>query len=115
MIDHVEIGVEHVGSKPRYVKMASGEYSGPTAAGSPGAMQQYFGALYLPPSNEYPTMPIRTLLLPAREFTIDATMTLLSSNAVYALRLNKPILREFEYVWTSFTVLARTHVAESNG
>ena len=38
-----------------------------------------FAALYLPPSEKYPTMPIKTLLLPAREFRTDCDVTLLSS------------------------------------
>ena len=49
-------------------------------------------------------MPIKTLLLPARNFKADCDVTLLSSNATYTLRLNQPIQQQFEFVCTSFTV-----------
>src|SRR5258705_7355914 len=61
-----------------------------------------FAALYLPPSNEHPTMPIKTLLLPAGEFRTGCDITLLSSSATYRMRLNEPLQQQFEFVWTSF-------------
>ena len=50
-------------------------------------------------------MPIKTVLLPAREFRTDSDVTLLSSNATYTMRLNEPLQQQFEYVWTSFAVI----------
>jgi hypothetical protein len=55
-------------------------------------------------------MPIKTLLLPERNFKVDSTVTLLSSNATYTLRLNEPIQRQFEFIWTSFTVIEKQSV-----
>jgi hypothetical protein len=52
-------------------------------------------------------MPIKTLLFPALEFSTGCDVTLLSSDAVYRLRLNEPIQQQFEYVWTSFSVIDR--------
>ena len=52
-------------------------------------------------------MPIKTLLLPACEFRTDSDVTLLSSDAIYRMRLNEPIQQQFEYVWTSFAVIGK--------
>ena len=62
-------------------------------------------ALYLPPSERQPVMPIKTLLLPVRQFSTDGKLTLLSSKSSYTLRLNDPIQQQYEYLWTSFTVI----------
>jgi hypothetical protein len=105
MVDYVEIGVEYLGREPRFVKMVT-DYDGDLAiAEAPESASRCFAALYLPPSGEYPTMRIKTLLLPAREFRTDCEVTLLSSNATYRMRLNEPIQQQFEYVWTSFAVI----------
>jgi len=50
-------------------------------------------------------MPIKTLLFPTIEFRIGSDVTLLSSDAIYRMRLNEPIQQQFEYVWTSFAVI----------
>jgi hypothetical protein len=50
-----------------------------------------FAALYLSPSEQLPSMPIKTLLLAAREFRVGSVVTLLSSNATYRMRLNEPL------------------------
>jgi len=52
-----------------------------------------------------PTMPIKTLLLPAHDFRTDSDVTLLSSNATYRMRLSEPLQQQFEYVWTSFALI----------
>lgn len=105
MVDHVEIGVEYLGRKPRFVKMIAG-YDGDLAiAETPDLVPRCFAALYLPPSEERPTMPIKTMLLPAHEFRAGCEVTLLSSNATYRMRLNEPIQQQFEYVWTSFALV----------
>ena len=105
MVDYVEIGVEYLGREPRFVKMVTG-YDGDLAtAEAPNFASKCFAALYLPPSDEYPTIPINTVLLPAREFRTDSDVTLLSSNATYRMRLSEPLQQQFEYVWTSFVVI----------
>ena len=64
-----------------------------------------FAALYLPPSEKHPTMPIKTLLVPASVFDAGGAITLLSSTAIYTLRLNKPLEQQSDFVWTSFAVI----------
>jgi hypothetical protein len=108
MVDHVEIAVELIGRKPRYVKMVAEPLDDALAPVLPDTARRCFGALYLPPSEENPTVPIRSLLLPAREFRAGGRMTLLSSNAVYTLRLHEPMQRDLDLVWTSFTVEEKT-------
>jgi hypothetical protein len=105
MVDHVEIGVEYLGRKPRVVKMVANYDCDLATAEAPDMASRCFAALYLPPSEQHPTMPIKTLLFPAREFRTGCDVTLLSSNATYTMRLNEPIQQQFEYVWTSFAVI----------
>lgn len=105
MIDHVEIGVEYLGRNPRLVKIVSGFHPDLATGNLPDPASRCFTALFLPPSNEIPNVPIKTLLLPASEFRADLDMTLLSSGATYRMRLNDPIQQQFDFVWTSFTVL----------
>ncbi len=108
MVDHVEIGVEHLGRKPRYVKLvADSDHSlAPNVASD--TVSRCFAALYLPPSDKFPIMPIKTLLLPAREFRAGSVVTLLSSNATYRMRLNEPLQQQFEFVLTSFSVVEKS-------
>ena len=105
MVDHVEIGVEYLGREPRYVKMAAN--SDNDVANAEAREQRCFAALYLPPSEKHPTMPIKTLLFPTRDFKAGCDVTLLASNAVYRMRLSEPIQQQFEYVWTSFSVIEK--------
>jgi len=105
MVDHVEIGVEYLGREPRLVKMVTDCKGDLAIAEISNFASRCFAALYLPPSGEYPTRPIKTLLLPAREFRTDCDVTLLSSSATYRMRLSEPIQQQFEYVLTSFAVV----------
>ena len=107
MVDYVEIGVEYLGREPRFVKMVTDYDSDLAIAEAPNLAPRCFVALYLPPSEEYPTMPIKTLLLPARDFRTDCDVTLLSSNATYRMRLSEPIQQQYEYVLTSFAVIGK--------
>ncbi len=105
MVDYVEISVEHIGQRPRYVKMVTGDPLAPLVNDVPNNNQKCFGALYVPASEKHPTMPIQTLLVPATAFNAGAAITLLSSKATYTLRLNKPLERQAGFVWTSFAVV----------
>jgi hypothetical protein len=107
MVDYVEIGVEYLGREPRLVKMVTDYDSDLAIAEAPDSAARCFAALYLPPSEKYPNIRIKTLLLPAREFRTDCDVTLLSSNATYRMRLNEPIQQQFEYVLTSFAVIGK--------
>jgi len=97
--------VEYLGREPRFVKLVASDDSDLAIAEAPDRFSRCFAALYLPPSEKHPTMPIKTLLFPAIEFRIGCDVTLLSSHAIYRLRLNEPIQQQFEYVWTSFAVI----------
>jgi len=108
MVDRVEIGVEYLGRKPRYVKLVAGTDRNSAANGDPDSASRCFAALFLPPSEQLPSMPIKTLLLPAREFRAGSVVTLLSSNATYRMRLNEPLQQQFEFVLTSFSVLEKS-------
>ena len=109
VVDYVEIGVEHLGHRPRFVKLAAESAGIPGVNGSAPSTQRCFAALYLPPSDRHPKMPIKTLLLPTHEFRSNCNVTLLSSNSTYTLRLNEPIQQQYEFVWTSFTVVDKAH------
>ena len=104
MVDHVEICVEHIGRRPRFVKLVTDYHAVPSINGEP-ERQRCFGALYLPASDKHPTLPIKTLLVPASAFNAGPTVALLSSTATYTLRLNQPLEQQADFVWTSFAVI----------
>jgi hypothetical protein len=108
MVDHVEIGVEYLGRKPRFIKLvADGDPDAELEFGQDPA-PRCFAALYMPPSTQFPTLPIKTILLPACEFRRGGEFTLLSSSATYRMRLNEAIQQQFEYVLTSFSIIGKT-------
>ena len=115
MVDYVEIGVEHLGREPRFVKLVTDGDGDAPATEAPNFASRCFAALYMPPSAEYPTMPIKTLLLPANDFRTDSDVTLLSSSATYRMRLSAPIQQQFEYVWTSFSLVDEVAPLPSSG
>ena len=110
MVDHVEIGLEHIGRKPRLVKMLTDCYA--ISSAEPNDKRRCFGALYLPASEKHPTMPIKTLVVPAGAYCSGSTVMLLSSTATYALRLTEPLEQQPDFVWTSFAVVDKV-VAKS--
>jgi hypothetical protein len=105
MVDHVEIGVEYLGRKPRLIKLVADHDRDVATDKLPQSTSRCFAALYLPPSEQHPTLPIKTLLLPASEFRAGCEVTLLSSTATYRMRLNEAIQKQFEFVLTSFSVI----------
>ncbi len=105
MVDHIEISVEHIGRKPRFVKMVTDYHPVSSVNDVPSNTQRCFGALYLPASDKHPTMPIKTLVVPASAFNAGRAVTLLSSTATYTLRLNTPLEQQSDFVWTSFAVI----------
>ncbi len=111
MVDHLEICVEFIGRRPRFVKMLTDHKLVPSVDEVPGDAQKCFGALYLPASEQHPTMPIKTLLVPASVFNAGRYVTLLSSAATYSLRLNKPLEQQSDFVWTTFAVLEKAVAA----
>jgi hypothetical protein len=112
MVDHVELSVEHIGRKPRFVKVVTDYDPDQSVNDVPNNTQRCLGALYLPASEKHPTMPIKTLLVPASAFNAGRAITLLSSTAIYTLRLNKPLEQQSGFVWTSFAVVDKVATSQ---
>ena len=65
-------------------------------------------ALYLPESDAYPRIPIKTLIVPAHEYRPGRVLTMLSTTNETAVRLKEPIEQQRDFVWTSFDVVVLT-------
>ena len=102
---HVDLGVEYVGQDPRLVALEVADAAGSVAAG-PGQPHR-FAALYLPECQTQPQMPIKTLLVPAREVRGDAKLVLRTANAVYTIRLKAPLDEQGEFVWVPFEIVGQ--------
>jgi hypothetical protein len=113
MVDRVEIGVEHIGCRPRFVKIVTDIRLDPANDDLSKSSRRSFAAIYLPASEQSPAMPINTLLLPAREFNSGSVVRLLSSRSTYVLRLNAPIQQHLGFVWTSFSIIDK-HAAAAD-
>src|SRR5262249_51796754 len=101
----VEIGVEHVGSNPQGVTIAADRDS--SANESIGEGGDRFSALFLRGSAQHPKVPIKTLLLPAREFRPGRCLVLLSTTMNYTLRLKEPLEPQADFVWTTIEIIAK--------
>ncbi|HXX86715.1 MAG TPA: hypothetical protein VEN29_22385 [Casimicrobiaceae bacterium] len=106
MRSNVEIGVEHMGCNPQGVTIAADPENGCSAQGSTEKRDR-FSALFLRGSAQHPKVPIKTLLLPAREFEPGRRMVLLSTSMNYTLRLKEPLEPQADFVWTAFEIIAR--------
>ena len=62
-------------------------------------------ALYLPESDAYPRIPIKSLIVPAHEYRRGRVLTMLSTTNETAVRLKEPIEQQRDFVWTSFDVV----------
>jgi hypothetical protein len=111
MVDHVEVSVEYIGRRPRFVKVTllPEAHADTTSDGEASC----YGALYLPASDEHPRLPIKSLLVPACVYAPGVRVTLLSSSATYALELSEPLRQHADFVWTSFTVLDKGDVSHA--
>jgi hypothetical protein len=106
MVDHVEISLEFIGRKPRFIKLVTaGDPLAP--ADDPAGKRRTFGAIYLPLSEKRPTLPIKTLVVPVAVFGEGRVVTLVSSEARYTLRFNKALEHHADFVWTTFTLSAK--------
>jgi hypothetical protein len=106
MVDHVEISLEFIGRKPRYVKLFAAGDALPSISDEPKRKRRPLGAIYLPLSEKRPTLPIKTLVVPVAAFDEGRVVTLLSSEARYSLRFNKALEHHAGFVWTTFTLIA---------
>ena len=107
MVDHVEVSLEFIGRNPRFVKLIAARDGPPLPGDEADARRRTFGALYLPLSERRPTLPIKTMLVPVAAFEEGRVMTLMSSEARYALRFNKALEHHADFVWTTFALMAR--------
>jgi hypothetical protein len=95
----VELGVEHIGRNPQRVVMLSGVAS--------DGKRDKFLALYLPESDAYPQIPIKTLIVPAHEYAPARVLTMVSTASETAIRLKTPIEHQRDFVWTAFELVGR--------
>ena len=93
--DNVEVGVEHIGRNPQRVLMI-------VPGASAGSKADRSVALYLPESNAYPRIPIKTIILPAQEYIPGRVLTMLSTMNEATIRLKEPIESQRDFVWASF-------------
>jgi len=105
MVDHIEIGVEHIGREPRFVKLINGSYPDSSVTDLPNGPHRIFGALYLPVSVKRPTIGIKALVVPVAAFNPGQIVTLLSSTGTHSLRLKKALEQQADFVWTTFTLI----------
>jgi len=95
----VELGLEHIGRNPQRVMMMGAKTS--------DGKRRKFVALYLPESDAYPRIPIKTVIIPAHEYSPARLLTLVSTANETAIRLKEPIESQRDFVWTSFDLAAR--------
>lgn len=107
MVDHVEISLEFIGRKPRFVKLVTARDPLRASPDEPNGKRSTFGAIYLPLSEKRPTLPIKTLAVPVAAFNEGQVVTLLSSEARYSLRFNKALEHHADFVWTTFSLIAK--------
>lgn len=106
--DGVDLGVEYVGRNPRRVKMIGIDDHDAPAEASAEAAQQPFAALYLAESPRQPVLPIRTLILPGREYRRDRRLLLTSAAGSITVRLKEPIEEQGDFVWAPYEVVGRS-------
>jgi hypothetical protein len=98
--ENVELGVEHIGRDPKRVVLLAHDNKD-----APNAKRDKIVALYLPESDAYPRIPIKTLIVPAHEYRRGRVLTMLSTTNETAVRLKEPIEQQRDFVWTSFDVI----------
>ena len=98
--DNVELGVEHIGRDPKRVVLLAHDNKD-----TGNAKRGKIVALYLPESDAYPRIPIKTLIVPADEYSPGRVLTMLSTTNETAVRLKEPIEQQRDFVWTSFDVV----------
>jgi len=111
----IEIGAEYVGTGPRGVIVGLASDPDRIYSGPPSSERARFAALYLPESVKRPTLPIKTLVLPARRFATAEHLMLWSAAAVFTIRLKEPLEEQSGFVWSPFEILDRQPRANPEG
>jgi hypothetical protein len=104
MVDHVEMSLEFIGRKPRFVKLIDGPWPAPITVDASGMRPKTFAALYLPISEKRPTLPIKSLVVPVSAFSVGRVVSIMSSGGTHSLRFNKPLEQHADFVWTTFSL-----------
>jgi len=107
MGDRIDIGVEFVGRNPLVVTLAADvdRIAGSTVASD--SKRKYYAAIHLHESSGHPHLPVRTLILSAREFNAGRCLSLKSDGAEYTVRLKEPIEEQDSFVWLSYELVFR--------
>jgi hypothetical protein len=102
----VEIGVEYLGKDPRWVVVVA--LDSETRPGKPSGVEpSRFAALYLPESGTHPVLPIKTLVLPARDLSPDDRLSIRSRKSIHTIRLKEPLEEQADFIWSPFEILDR--------
>ncbi len=106
--DRVDLGVEYVGKEPRRVITTVVDADGQQSGAAADAPVRRFAVLYLPESGRQPTLPFKTLIMPAAEFEENRCLVLRSGKTRHTVRLKQPIEEQGDFSWLPFEVVART-------
>ncbi len=87
--DHLDIGVEYIGKEPR--RVVATLLDDTTPAGAAAAASRRFAVLYLQESARQPTLPFKTLIVPAGEGEENRSLVLRSGGTQHTLPLKQPI------------------------
>jgi hypothetical protein len=102
----VELGVEFIGRDARRVIVApDGGERRPDQADA--RMDDRFAAIYLPESASYPTLPMKTLILPSRGLKANDRLSVRSRSAVHTIVLKEGFEEQADFLWSPFDIVDR--------
>jgi len=97
--NNVELGIEHLGRNPQRVLLLPA--AGAEATAGEGRSERIL-ALYLPESDGFPRMPIKSLIVPACEYAHGRIVGMVTAQRDVAIRFKAPLEQQADFVWTSF-------------
>jgi hypothetical protein len=100
----VEIGVEYLGTDPRWVVVA---VDSDASSGETPHTPSRFAALYLAESAKQPMMPIKTLILPILGLLPGDRLSVRSRTSVHTIQLKEPLEEQADFVWSPFELVDR--------
>ena len=101
--NNVELGVEHLGRNPQRVLLIPAA-TGTEATAGEGRAERIL-ALYLPESDGFPRMPIKSLIVPACEYAHGRIVGMVTAQRDVLIRFKAPLEQQADFVWTSFEPL----------
>ena len=102
----VEIGVEFVGRDPRRVVVVPEGVPRASDRQKPWRDDR-FAAIYLPESMNFPTLPIKTMIVPSRGPRIDGRLLVRSRSTVHTIVLKEPFEEQADFLWAPFDIVDR--------